>query len=112
MLPGMNKFASEIDDEEATGQIKKTRAIIQSMTIAERNDPSILRSSHKRRIAAGSGTSVNEVNKLLNQFNKMKKMFGQLGNIQKRGGFDEATLNRMMKNMPKGMPNPKGKWKF
>ena len=112
MLPGMNKFASEIDDEEATSQIKKTRAIIQSMTIAERNDPSIIRSSHKRRIAAGSGTSVNEVNKLLNQFNKMKKMFGQLGNIQKRGGFDEATLNRMMKNMPKGMPNPKGKWKF
>ena len=71
-----------------------------------------MRSSHKRRIAAGSGTSVNEVNKLVNQYGKMKQMFSQIGNIQKRGGFNEDTLNKMMDNLQGGIPKQRGKWKF
>lgn len=75
MLPGMSDMAKAINDNDAEDQLKKIRAIIQSMTPAERQDPSIMRSSHKRRIASGSGTSVDDVNKLCNQYDKMKKVF-------------------------------------
>jgi len=75
MLPGMSDMAKAINDNDADDQLKKIRAIIQSMTPAERQDPSIMRSSHKRRIASGSGTSVDDVNKLCNQYDKMKKVF-------------------------------------
>lgn len=75
MLPGMSDMANVINDDDADKQIKRIKAIIQSMTPEERDDPSIMRSSHKRRIAKGSGTSVDEVNKLCNQYDKMKKMF-------------------------------------
>ena len=64
MMPGMSEFAGKIDDNKANKEMKRIKAIIQSMTPAEREDPSIMRSSHKRRIAAGSGTTVDEVNKL------------------------------------------------
>lgn len=96
MIPGMSNLAGSINDSDAEKQIKKTRAIIQSMTKDEREDPSIMRSSHKRRIAAGSGTSINDVNKLVNQYGKMKTMFKQLGSIQKRG-IDQNMMDKMMK---------------
>ena len=96
MIPGMSSLAGSINDSDAEKQIKKTRAIIQSMTKEEREDPSIMRSSHKRRIAAGSGTSINDVNKLVNQYGKMKTMFKQLGSIQKRG-IDQNMMDKMMK---------------
>ncbi|NLC96617.1 MAG: signal recognition particle protein [Erysipelotrichaceae bacterium] len=112
MLPGMSNFANQFNDEDANKQLSKTKAIIQSMTKAERNDPSILRSSHKRRIAKGSGTSINEVNKLINQYGKMQQMFKQIGSIQKKGGFDENTLNKMMNQMQGKVPTQKRKWKF
>ena len=84
MIPGMNDLSKQIDDIDAECQIKRIKAIIQSMTIEEREDPSILRNSHKRRIASGSGTTVNDVNKLVNQYEKMKKVMKQLSSI--RGG--------------------------
>ena len=84
MIPGMNDLSNQIDDIDAERQIKRIKAIIQSMTIEEREDPSILRNSHKRRIASGSGTTVNDVNKLVNQYEKMKKVMKQLSSI--RGG--------------------------
>ena len=84
MIPGMNDLSKQIDDIDAERQIKRIKAIIQSMTIEEREDPSILRNSHKRRIASGSGTTVNDVNKLVNQYEKMKKVMKQLSSI--RGG--------------------------
>lgn len=112
MLPGMGNLANSINDNDAEKQIKKTRAIIQSMTKEERENPSIMRSSHKRRIAAGSGTSINDVNKLFNQFNKMQTMFKQLGSIQKRGGFSEEAMSKMM-NQAKNMKLPfNNKFKF
>ena len=75
MMPGMSDMANAINDQDADKELKSIRAIIQSMTPAEREDPSIMRSSHKRRIAKGSGTTVDQVNKLCNQYDKMKKMF-------------------------------------
>ena len=78
MMPGMSEMANQVNDAEADRNIRRIKAIIQSMTPEEREDPSIMRSSHKRRIAKGSGTSVDEVNRLCNQYDKMKKMFKQM----------------------------------
>ena len=85
MMPGMSDLSGQINDEDAKNQMKKTKAIIQSMTQQEKQDPSYLRNSHKRRIASGSGTNINDVNKLINQFEKMKKTMKQLGTL-KQGG--------------------------
>ena len=82
MMPGMSDMASAINDQDADKELKSIRAIIQSMTPAEREDPSIMRSSHKRRIAKGSGTTVDQVYKLCNQYDKMKKMFKNLSSLQ------------------------------
>ncbi|MBQ6478303.1 MAG: signal recognition particle protein [Erysipelotrichaceae bacterium] len=82
MMPGMSDMANAINDQDADKELKAIRAIIQSMTPAEREEPSIMRSSHKRRIAKGSGTSVDQVNKLCNQYDKMKKMFRNLSSLQ------------------------------
>ncbi len=81
MLPGMSEMAGTVNDQAADEELKKVKAIIQSMTPAEREDPSIMRSSHKRRIAAGSGTSVDAVNKLCNQYDRMKKMFKNVSSM-------------------------------
>ena len=74
MLPGMSDLKGMVNDDEADAKLKKTKAIIQSMTKEERRDPSKLRGTHKRRIAKGSGTTVDDVNKVINQFDKMKKV--------------------------------------
>ena len=66
MLPGMGDYKNMINDEDADKNLKKVKAVIQSMTPEERKDPSRLRGTHKRRIAKGSGT--------INQYDKMKKV--------------------------------------
>ena len=81
MLPGMSDMAKTINDTKADNELKKIKAIIYSMTPEEREDPSIMRSSHKRRIAKGSGTSVDDVNKLCNQYDKMKKVFKNMSSL-------------------------------
>ena len=81
MMPGMSEYANMINDTQADEELKHIKAIIQSMTPEEREDPSIMRSSHKRRIAKGSGTSVDEVNKLCNQYEKMKKLFKNMSSL-------------------------------
>lgn len=81
MLPGMSDMSKAINDQDADDQLKYIKAIIQSMTPMERQDPSILRSSHKRRIAKGSGTTVDQVNKLCNQYDKMKKVFKNMSSL-------------------------------
>lgn len=76
MMPGMGgKIKAEDIDEK---RMERTRAIILSMTKKERNDPSIINSSRKKRIAAGSGTSVQEINQLLKQFDQTKLLMKQL----------------------------------
>ena len=82
MLPGMSDYKNMINDDDADKQLKVTKAIIQSMTPTERKDPSRLRGTHKRRIAAGSGTSVDDVNKLINQFEKTKKLMQSMSNMK------------------------------
>lgn len=79
MIPGLNRFAKEIDPTIAQDSLKKTEAIINSMTIQERRNPDILNASRRRRIAAGSGTTVQDVNTLVKQFREMQKMMKQLG---------------------------------
>jgi signal recognition particle subunit SRP54 len=78
MVPGMNRMAQDISPEVTDRQFKRVEAIILSMTPEERRHPRILNGSRKRRIAAGSGTTVQEVNALLNQFRQMQRMMKQL----------------------------------
>jgi len=82
MIPGANKMKglknAQIDDK----QLVHIEAIIQSMTKQERIEPEIMNASRKRRIAKGSGTTVSQVNRLLKQFNEMKKMMKQMTNMQ------------------------------
>ena len=83
MLPsGFGGGPVEVDTQQAERQLLHTQAIIQSMTPKERRKPEILNASRKRRIARGSGTTVQEVNQLLRQFKQMRRMFKQMS---KRG---------------------------
>jgi len=78
MIPGMGRITQEISPEETDQQFKRIEAIILSMTPKERRKPRIINSSRKRRIAKGSGTSVQEINQLLSQFKQMQRMMKQL----------------------------------
>jgi len=83
MLPsGLGGGTADVDTQIAERQLLHTQAIIQSMTHKERRKPEILNASRKRRIAHGSGTTVQEVNQLLRQFKQMSRMFKQMS---KRG---------------------------
>ncbi|PNT92871.1 signal recognition particle protein [Clostridium thermosuccinogenes] len=85
MIPGLNpKALGNIDTEQNEKKMKHVEAIIKSMTKQERNDPSIINGSRRKRIAAGSGTSVQEVNKLLKDFEEMKKLFKMMNDMGKR----------------------------
>lgn len=90
MIPGMNQMTKDVDLSSAEGDLKRIEAIIQSMTVKERQQPKIIKASRKRRIAAGAGTTVQEVNMLLKQFREMQRMMKQL----KKGG-----RGNMMKNL-------------
>jgi signal recognition particle subunit SRP54 len=79
MIPGMNRMVKDIDPMLAQDSLKKTEAIISSMTLQERRYPDVLNASRRRRIAAGSGTTVQDVNMLVKQFREMQKMMKQLG---------------------------------
>ena len=83
MLPGAGKMKGLKNVQIDEKQLVHVEAIIQSMTKEERQDPSIMNASRKRRIAKGSGTNVSQVNRLLKQFNEMKKMMKQMTNMQK-----------------------------
>ncbi|MCI0753805.1 signal recognition particle protein [Teichococcus vastitatis] len=86
MLPGMGKLKGQIDESKLDGSIlKRQAAIIGSMTMKERRNPAILKASRKKRIAAGSGTSVQEVNKLLKQFDDMSAMMKRMSKLGQKG---------------------------
>ena len=86
LIPGMPKITDE-QEKEANEQMKKTKAIISSMTMEERRDPKILKASRKIRIAKGSGTQASDVNRVLNQYEKTKEMMKQLKPYMKNGKF-------------------------
>ena len=87
MLPGASKLKVKEGDVDEK-KIEHTKAIILSMTKAERDNPSIIDSKRKRRIAAGSGRTVQEVNQLLKQFEQTKMLMKQL----KGGGKNKFRL--------------------
>ena len=83
MLPGgMGQLARQIDPKDAENQLKMTEAIISSMTVQERRRPDVLNASRRRRIASGSGTEVQDVNRLIKQYREAQRMFK---NIKKSG---------------------------
>ena len=75
--------AEDVSVDES--KMKKVKAIIQSMTPAERQNPDSIKGSHKKRIAAGSGTTIQDVNSLLKQFAQVREMMSRMSNIGKRG---------------------------
>ena len=93
MLPGMGNLKEALAQRDAVdeGQLGRIEAIINSMTAKERRNHAIINGSRRKRIAKGSGTKVEEVNRLLKQFVQMKKMLKQLGGMaglgKKRGGL-------------------------
>jgi signal recognition particle subunit SRP54 len=90
MLPGdMGKAARNVSPEEMESQFKRTEAIISSMTPGERQDPDVLNASRRRRIAAGSGTEVQDVNRLIKQYREMHKL---MKTLQKTGGRGLSRL--------------------
>jgi signal recognition particle subunit SRP54 len=94
-MPGMGKMSDAMKGQVNDKEFVRMEAIINSMTPKERQFPDLLKASRKRRIAAGSGTQVQEVNKLLKQFTQMQKMMKKM----KGGG-----LMKMMRGMGGGMP--------
>ena len=74
MVPGLSKMASKINEDDQEKQLKKVEAIVLSMTYEERHNPQMIDGSRRRRIAKGSGTQVNDINQLLNQFHQMQKL--------------------------------------
>jgi signal recognition particle subunit SRP54 len=85
MIPGMGNMKLPKDAKLDGDELKKVEAIICSMSEEERQDPHILNGSRRRRIAMGSGTSVQDVNRLVNQFEDMKKMIRSLAGMEEGG---------------------------
>ena len=78
MIPGMGGMAGQVDPQELDKQFSHTEAIVSSMTFSERHNPRMMNASRKRRVASGSGTQVQDVNRLLKQFRDMQKMMKQM----------------------------------
>jgi signal recognition particle subunit SRP54 len=91
MIPGMGAQAKNVKVDD--GSFIRIEAIINSMTLPERRNPKILNGSRRRRIANGSGTRVQDVNQLLNQFDQMKKMLKRMNKMPFKS----------MKNIPMGI---------
>ena len=100
MIPGMEQHMGEIDIDDR--MLDRIEAIIYSMTPREREKPDLLNASRKRRIAAGCGMKVEDVNRLVKQVEMMQKMFKQVGGKKGKG------LRNMMRGMPGGMPGMGG----
>lgn len=94
MIPGMGNLAGEAQAAVDRGDLKRTEAIIRAMTMGERREPNILNGSRRRRIAAGSGTSLPDVNRLVKQFGEMQKLMKQLSGGGKRAAFGALTGRR------------------
>lgn len=96
MIPGLGKMVKDVDTDKAELEMKRIEAIILSMTLKERKRHEIIDGSRRKRIAKGSGTSVEEVNRLLRQFVEMKKMMTQ---------FSKMGMGGLMNMMGGKMPN-------
>ena len=95
-LPGVEQLPAAARQQANDDQVKRLVAIISSMTPQERHRPDIIRGSRKRRIASGSGTQVQDVNRLLKQFGEMERMMKQL----RKGGGMQRMLASMRGRLP------------
>lgn len=98
-LPGVGQLPPEVRNQVDDKQMRRLEAIINSMTAKERRFPDVINGSRKKRIAAGSGTEVQDVNRLLKQFMQMQKMMKQMS----KGGLGKM-LRSLKGRMPPGMP--------
>jgi len=89
MIPGVGKAIRDMDFDD--NAFKSIEAIIKSMTPAERNDPTLLNGNRRKRIATGSGTNIQEVNRLIKQFDDTRKMMKMMSSGK--------NMSRMMQNM-------------
>jgi signal recognition particle subunit SRP54 len=92
MVPGINKMAGDVDLSSAESDLKRIEAMIQSMTLAERRNPRLIKASRKRRIAGGSGTTVQDINMLLKQHREMQEMMKQF----QKGGRSRNALSSLL----------------
>jgi len=100
-MPGMTGFAQNASAQIGDGELIKLEAIINSMTLKERLKPEIVNGSRKKRIAKGSGTQIQDVNRLLKQFKQMQKMMKRLAI---KGGMDKMMRSFGGKFPPDGFP--------
>ena len=118
MIPGMGQLKQAVENRPDEKQMARVEAIISSMTPSERHDESLLNGSRRKRIARGSGTSVEDVNRLVKQFGEMKKVLQMMGGmqaLQKSGGGKPVAptpqqMQQMQAQMRKG-GQPGGKKK-
>jgi len=99
-LPGGGNLPAAVKAQADDKQVRRMLAIVDSMTAQERRFPNLIRASRKRRIASGSGTQVQDVNRLLKQFTQMQKMMKK---FTKKGGMAKM-MRAMQGRMPPGMP--------
>ena len=105
MLPGMGQMKQKIEDANIdTTVFKRQQAIIGSMTVKERRAPDIIKASRKKRIASGSGTTVQEINKLLKQFDDMATMMKRMGKLGQKGLMRQGIGALMPKGMQQQRP--------
>jgi signal recognition particle subunit SRP54 len=117
MIPGMGQLKQLAENKPDEKQLGRVEAIISSMTAAERRDESLLNGSRRKRIARGSGTSVEDVNRLVKQFGEMKRVLQMMGGMQaaqQQGGkkvMPTAQQLQQLQQMRKGGGLPGGKKK-
>ena len=99
-LPGMGAIPDKVKNQVNDKQFVQMGAIINSMTPQERSHPLLIKGSRKRRIATGSGTQIQDVNRMLKQFNQMQKMMKKM----KKGGMSKM-MRQVQGKMPGGMPS-------
>jgi signal recognition particle subunit SRP54 len=110
MIPGMGKQLKDVQIDE--NEFKKAEAIIYSMTVEERRKPILIKDSRKKRIAKGSGTTVQDVGKLLKQYEQTKKMMKQLSGLPGMGGTGGKGGIKKGKKGKKGRKGGQGKKPF
>jgi signal recognition particle subunit SRP54 len=96
MIPGIGQAMRQSNVQITDDQYKHVEAMIYSMTPEERRHPDIIKPSRRKRIAAGSGTSSDQVNQMLNQFRQMQKMMSQMGQLGGGGGKKKGGLRSML----------------
>ena len=113
MIPGMERAMAQMPQAADDSQMTRIEAIIHSMTREERMRPKIINGQRRKRIAAGSGRTVQEVNQLIKQWDEMNKMMGKMKGLMQQGGGKKGrrAMQQMMREMG-GMGGPGGRMPF